>query len=189
MVEHMTQRWDQWRRGLARRRSLVAAVSLWMMVTIGAEPAVAHHDEGWQRYGGAESLALVSAAPNPARCGAAPNLELSFEGQGADTAGGAFTVVSSACQNMATGEVFDLEAVDSYFGGDSVTITSESFYLVPNLQTCTAANDGPVRYEVSAGTGLFAGVEGRGKYDIVINDVGCSGTAAPAFVSFRGKLR
>lgn len=183
----MKTRWDSWRHALVARRTAAAFALLLLAGTIGSASA---DDEGeWQKYNGAESLSLVSVAPNPARCGAAPNFELTFAGEGVDTAGGAFTVVSSACQNTATGEVFDLVAVDTYFTGDSVTITSEPFFLVPNPQTCTSANDGPVRYEVGNGTGIFAGIEGRGRYDLVLNDPACSGALTPAFVSFRGKIR
>ncbi|MEX1366621.1 MAG: hypothetical protein AB1Z98_26080 [Nannocystaceae bacterium] len=156
-------------------------------------PAAAGDDDddesGSQRYNGAETLNLVGVAPNPARCGAAPVFELSFEGEGVDTAGGAFEVTASACQNTATGEVFDLVAIDTYFTGDSVTIRSDPFFLVPDPQTCLSANDGRVKYDIDGGTGAFAGARGGGRYDIVINDPACSGSLTPAFVSFRGRIK
>ncbi len=162
--------------------------------TIGPNPvwASTEVDDGdgeAQRYKGSETLDVVSAGPNPARCGAAPNIEVVFEGSGIDTAGGIFTVVSSACQNVATGEVFDLVATDTYASGDSITIESDPFFLVFDPQTCVSSNVDPVRYRIAGGTGAFAGAKGGGRFDIASNDPNCNGELAPAFVWFRGRIR
>ena len=151
-----------------------------------------HHDDDdddAQRYKGSETLVLVSVAPNAARCGNYPNFEATFEGSGIDTAGGVFTVVSTGCQNIANGRVFDLVAVDSYASGDSVTIEAEDFFLVFDAQTCVSSNVDPVRYRIAGGTGAFAGASGGGKFDFASNDPACNGELAPAFVWFQGKVR
>src|SRR4029079_6140693 len=55
-------------------------------------------------YKGTASLDVVAVPPSPGRCGNAPNMELTFEGCGLDTAGGITSIESPACQNLATGE-------------------------------------------------------------------------------------
>lgn len=158
---------------------------------LGANVVSAGHDDDdeAQRYKGSESLALVSVAPNLERCGDFPNFEAVFEGQGIDTAGGVFTVTASGCQNVATGLVFDLTAVDTYANGDTVNIVADEFYFVFDPQTCVSTNDEPVRYWIDGGTGAFAGADGGGKFEIASNDPSCNGVLAPAFVWFRGRVR
>lgn len=143
------------------------------------------------KYNGAETLILVSVVPNLDRCGADPNtFEAQFTGEGIDTAGGSFTVVSSGCQNIAIGEVFDLTAVDTYATGDSVTIAApEPFFLVFNPETCVSANLEPVKYKIVSGTGAFANAKGGGRFDLISNDPNCNGETVPSFVSFRGRIR
>jgi hypothetical protein len=61
-------------------------------------------------YKGASAFDPAGAGPNVARCGVFPeNIELSFTGQGVDTEGGFNTAVFSACANVTTNTVFDLE--------------------------------------------------------------------------------
>lgn len=145
-------------------------------------------DQDGPGYKGTASLDLISVAPNPARCGAAPNMEVVFEGSGLDTAGGITSIESSACQNLETGEVFDLVAVDTYAGGDTINIVSDSFYFVLDPETCVSTNIDPVEFDVDGGTGIFAGIEGGGLYDISFNDPTCNGVVTPAFIAFRGYL-
>jgi len=158
------------------------------VLLLGASPVSASH-QGAMAYKGAETLELVSVAPNVARCGAAPNVEATFEGQGIDTAGGVFTVDASGCQNPTTGQIFDLVAVDSYATGDSVTIAASSFFLVFDPQICVSATAGPVAYTVAGGTGAFAGATGGGVFEFISNDPSCSGVLAPAFVAFAGFIQ
>jgi len=160
-----------------------------LVLGTNAVPAHADDDDEALPYKGSETLALVSVAPNPARCGDFPNFEAVFEGSGIDTAGGVFTVVSSGCQNIQTGYVFDLVAVDTYANGDSVNIVADDFFFVFDPQTCVSSNADPVRYWIDGGTGAFAGATGRGKFDIASNDPSCNGVVAPSFVWFRGKVR
>lgn len=188
------------RRGVSRGSSWLDTPRQWLRVSglttlgliaalgLGAGPVNA----GWgdyEKYKGAETLDLVSVGVNEARCGAPPNFEAVFEGEGIDTAGGVFTVVSSGCQNIATGEVFDLTAVDTYANGDSVTIEAEDFTLVFDPQTCASSNVWPVFYDIAGGTGAFAGAQGYGTFDFASNDPACNGEIAPAFVWFKGKIK
>lgn len=163
------------------------------VVLLGASAVSAHgggdDDDEAQRYKGSETLVLVSVAPNAARCGDYPNFEATFEGSGIDTAGGIFTVVSSGCQNIATGQVFDLVATDTYATGDAVSIEADDFFLVFDPQTCVSSNVDPVRYRIAGGSGAFAGATGGGKFDFASNDPSCNGELAPAFVWFHGKVR
>lgn len=170
------------------RVSSLTTLGLIAALGLGAGPVNAGWG-GYEKYKGAESLDLVSVGVNEARCGAPPNFEAVFEGEGIDTAGGVFTVVSSGCQNIATGEVFDLIAVDTYANGDSVTIEAGSFSLVFDPQTCASANVAPVFYEIAGGTGAFSGAQGCGTFDFVSNDPACNGEIAPAFVWFNGKIK
>lgn len=137
-------------------------------------------------YKGSETLELVSVGPNLARCGAHPNVEAQFEGDGIDTSGGVFSVESSGCQNVATGEIFDLVAVDTYVDGSSVQIDAASFTLVFDPATCVSTNALPVFYVVSNGTGQFAGAGGFGLFEFASNDPNCNGELAPSYVWFRG---
>jgi hypothetical protein len=171
------------------RVSALLALGVMTSLGLGTNAVTAHASGNSQRYKGSESLALVSVAPNPERCGDFPNFEAIFEGMGIDTAGGVFTVTSSACQNVATGLVFDLVATDTYASGDSVEIVADDFYLVFDPQTCVSSNDQPVRYWIDGGTGAFAGASGGGKFDIASNDPSCNGVLAPAFVWFGGKIK
>jgi len=139
-------------------------------------------------YKGTASLDIVSVAPNPGRCGAAPNMELMFEGSGLDTAGGITSIESSACQNLETGEVFDLVATDTYPDGDTINIVSDSFFFVLDPDTCVSTNIDPVDFDVDGGTGIFAGAWGSGEYDISFNDPACNGVITPAFIAFKGNL-
>lgn len=177
------QRINTWSRTIG-----LASASITATLLLGAGP-VSASGGGQLHYKGAETLELVSVGPNPARCGAAPNFEAVFEGEGIDTAGGIFTVVSSGCQNIETGEVFDLVAVDTYASGDSVTIEAASFLLVFDPQTCASSNVAPVPYTIAGGTGAFAGATGGGKFDFASNDPNCNGEIAPAYVWFRGKIK
>jgi hypothetical protein len=145
-----------------------------------------HHDD--PGYKGTASLNVIAVAPNPERCGDPPTFELTFEGSGLDTAGGITSIEASACQNVATGEVFDLVAVDTYPDGDTINIVSDSFYFVLDPETCVSTNIHPVRFDVDGGTGIFEGIAGGGKYDIAFNDPSCNGEVTPAFISFRGHL-
>lgn len=106
-----------------------------------------------------------------------------------DTIGGQFDVISSACQNTVTNEVFDLVAVDTYVLGGSVEISSAPFILVPNPETCISTNEQPVKYILTGGPGIFANAIGKGKYDIAVPDPACSGVVAPAIVWFKGKIK
>lgn len=164
-------------------------VGLAATLLLGTSPALADDDDEAQRYKGSETLDLVSVGLNPARCGEAPNFEAMYEGFGIDTAGGVFTVVSSGCQNIATGEVFDLVAVDTYANGDSMNIEADSFFLVFDPMTCVSSNIDPVRYRIKGGTGAFAGAKGGGRFEIASNDPSCNGEISPAFVWFRGRIR
>lgn len=152
-----------------------------------------HHDgdddDGAPDFGykGSAALSLISVSENVERCGSAPVVELTFEGAGIDTAGGNTTIESSACQNTATGEVFDLVAVDTYASG-SVNIASETFFLVFNPETCASSSLESVRFDVDGGTGAFAGASGGGKFDIALNDPSCNGEVTPAYVWFRGHI-
>ena len=145
--------------------------------------------EGWPTlapYKGSETLELLSVAPNPARCGGFPNFEAQFAGQGIDTAGGIFDVEASGCQNIETGEVFDLVAVDTYADGSSVTIVTFSFTLGLDPDTCVSTNSLPVFYTVGEGTGEFAGTTGFGVFEFASNEPTCSGEVTPAYVWFTG---
>lgn len=166
----------------------MATVGLGAALLLSAGP-VAADDHGNLQYKGSETLELVSVGLNEARCGKAPNFEAVFEGEGIDTAGGVFTVVSSGCQNIATGEVFDLVAVDTYANGDSVTIEASSFYLVFDPQICASSNVDSAHYEIAGGTGAFAGASGSGVFELASNDPSCNGEVAPAYVWFRGKIK
>lgn len=177
------QRISTWSRTIGLASASVAAALL-----LGSGP-VAANGNGNLKYKGAETLELVSVGLNPARCGDAPNFEAVFEGEGIDTAGGVFSVVSSGCQNIVTGEVFDLVATDTYANGDSVTIEASSFFLEFDPQTCASANDGAVPYIIAGGTGAFAGATGGGTFDFANNDPNCNGEIAPAYVWFRGKIK
>jgi hypothetical protein len=159
------------------------------VVSGGQEDDDDDDDDEAQRYKGSETLELVSVAPNLARCGDVPNFEAVFEGSGIDTAGGVFTVVSSGCQNIATGLVFDLVATDTYANGDSVNIEADPFFLVFDPQICVSSNVDPVRYKIKGGTGAFAGAKGGGKFDFASNDPNCNGQLSPSFVWFKGKIR
>lgn len=150
---------------------------------------MANNGNGHTKYKGSESLNLISVGIDLDRCGDFPNFEAVFEGQGIDTAGGLFSVVSSGCQNIETGEVFDLVAVDTYANGDSVTIEASSFFLEFDPQTCASATVDPVHYTIAGGTGSFAGVMGHGKFEFASNDSACNGEIAPAFVWFHGKYK
>lgn len=146
--------------------------------------------ESVKKYKGSETLSFVSAAPNPGRCGSSPTaIEAQFQGQGIDTAGGTFTVVASGCQNIATGEVYDLRAIDTYNAQDSVTIVTDNFFLKLNPQTCISANGKPVDYIISSGTGAFANVRGGGTFNFVSNDPNCNGEFVPGFVFFEGIIK
>ncbi len=142
--------------------------------------------QGALKYKGAESLELVSVAPNLARCGDFPNFEAHFIGEGIDEAGGLFTATSSGCQNVATGEVFDLTAVDTYADGSTVNIVAGSFTLSFNPATCASSNTSPILYFIDGGTGQFAGASGVGLFNFLSNDPSCNGELAPAFVYFEG---
>lgn len=178
------------------RKAGMLVTGLTTVVLLGTSAVSAHggggdddDDDEAQRYKGSETLELVSVAPNTARCGDFPNFEATFEGSGIDTAGGVFTVVSSGCQNIATGQVFDLVATDTYANGDTMSIEADDFFLVFDPQTCASSNVEPVRYRIAGGSGAFAGARGGGKFDFASNDQGCNGELAPAFVWFRGRVR
>lgn len=141
---------------------------------------------GGEFYKGSEALDLVAVAPNPARCGDFPNFEAQFEGQGIDTAGGIFDVTASGCQNIQTGKVFDLVAVDTYADGSTVTIEASTFFFQFDPSTCVSTNALPVPYEIADGTGQFATVTGGGFFNIANNDPSCNGEIAPGFVWFGG---
>jgi hypothetical protein len=134
-------------------------------------------------------LTVAGVAPNVARCGAFPNVEVQFTGQGTDTGGGPFTSAASACQNIVTNEVFDLISVDTYWTGSSITILSEPFVLMLNPATCLATNSSPVKYTLPGGTGIFANSIGEGRYHIYVTDASCSGVTLPAQVAFEGKIK
>ncbi len=169
--------------------TISAVLSLIMSATFFPNTAFAGNGNGNQEHKGASMLTIVSVMPNPARCGVA-NVELHFEGEGTDTGGGAFSSVASACQNPATNEVFDLESVDTYvLTGDSITILSDPFLLVPDPATCLATNDKPVPYTLPSGTGAFANATGQGVYHIYVTDPACSGVVLPALVAFNGKIK
>jgi hypothetical protein len=177
------------------RISGLLTVGLAASLALSTSPASADDDDDDEgeanalRYKGSETLALVSVGLNLERCGDVPNFEAVFEGSGIDTAGGLFTVTSSGCQNVATGLVFDLMAVDTYANGDSVNIVADSFYLVLDPQTCVSTNVDPVRYSIDGGTGAYADARGGGKFDFASNDPSCNGVPAPAYVWFRGRIR
>ncbi len=151
-------------------------------------PASAFGGGAWggTPYKGSETLELVSVAPNPERCGEFPNFEAHFSGEGIDTSGGVFTVDSSGCQNISTGEVFDLTAVDIYADGSSVNIQAASFTLGFDPDTCVSTNAYPVFYVVAGGTGEFAEASGFGWFEFASNDPACNGEMAPSYVWFRG---
>ncbi len=163
---------------------LVGGVGAALLLT--ANPAAA----GGKKidYRGAATLSLIAVGPNVARCGAAPNLELTFEGSGIDLAGGITTIESSACQNPATGQVFDLEATDTYAGGDTISLSADTFFLEFNPETCASGNTQSVRFEIDGGTGIYANIEGDGKFEMALNDPNCNGQFTPAYVWFKGKL-
>jgi hypothetical protein len=146
------------------------------------------HDSQELDYRGAATLFVVSVGLDPDRCGDAPSFEITFEGSGIDTAGGITTIESSACQNTATGEVFDLVAVDTYADGDSLNIVSDSFFLVFDPETCVSTNVHPVHFSLDGGTGAWEGASGGGRYDIALNDPNCNGEVTPAFVWFGGRV-
>jgi hypothetical protein len=164
----------------------LATAALVVAGLLAAPPAFA---DGTQEHRGASMLTVVGVEANVARCGAFPNVEVQFTGQGSDTGGGPFTSAASACQNLATNEVFDLISVDTYWTGDSITILSEPFVLVLNPATCLATNPSPVKYTLPGGTGIFANAIGQGKYHIYVTDAACSGVTLPAQVAFEGKIK
>ncbi len=169
-----------------RLKTLVGSVLL-LGGAVAASPAQAGN--GAQKYKGSVALNVVSVAPNIPRCGEAPNVEAQFQGGGLDTGGGLVTVDATGCQNLDTGEVFDLIAVDTYADGNSINIVADSFFLVPNPQTCVSSNAEPVRFWIDGGTGLFDGATGGGKFDFATNDPGCNGEVEPAFIWFKGKIK
>jgi hypothetical protein len=169
-----------------RLPTLVAAA----LVVAGLFAAAPAFGDRTQEHRGASMLTVAAVAPNIARCGAfPPNVEVQFTGQGTDTGGGPFTSAASACQNVITNEVFDLISVDTYWTGDSITILSEPFFLVPNPTTCLATNPSPVKYSLPGGTGIFANAIGSGTYHIYVTDPVCSGVTLPAQVAFEGKIK
>ena len=142
-------------------------------------------------YKGGSTFNLVSAGPNVARCGPAPeNIELNFEGSGIDTEGGYNTAVFSACTNTTTNLVFDLKATDTYFQtGDQVFIEGDPFVLAPNLANCSASNAHGVPFRVAGGTGGHAGATGHGRFNIYSNLTPCNGQTPPSQVSFDGVIK
>ncbi|MCX4243309.1 hypothetical protein [Paraliomyxa miuraensis] len=145
-------------------------------------------DQAAQPYKGATALNVVSIGPNEDRCGPLPNLEAVFEGAGVDTGGGIVSVSASGCQNIETGEIFDLMAVDTYANG-TINIVADPFFLVPNPQTCVSSNDQPVKFDIDGGTGVFDGARGGGKFDFAFNDPNCNGQVAPTYIWFKGKIK
>ena len=53
---------------------------------------------------------------------------------------------------------------------------------------CTATNREPVRFDVTGGTGAYAGARGGGSYDLAFTLPTCPGPQAPVHVWFRGHL-
>jgi hypothetical protein len=144
---------------------------------------------GMTAWKGAETLTPVALAPNLRRCGAPPNMEGRFLGNGIDTAGGAYVVSASGCLNLQSLRVFDLEATDTYVGtGDQVLIDPADFDLVLDRKTCVAANAEPVAFGVKGGSGSFAGASGGGSFDFVMNHPVCNGLVLPVHISFHGSL-
>lgn len=165
------------------------AVGLAASALLDPNAVSASNNQNINDYKGAATLFVVSVGPNAERCGDAPVFEVIFEGSGIDTAGGITTIESSACQNVATGEVFDLVAVDTYANGDTVIIESDTFFLELDPDTCTSTNTEKVHFDIGGGTGTYANATGGGKYDIALNDPNCNGVVTPAYIWFRGKLR
>jgi hypothetical protein len=169
--------------------TLGVSSALLVGTVIAAVPAFADSALGTQEHRGASMLNVVAVVPNPDRCGPfPPNVELQFTGEGTDTGGGPFTSVASACQDTATGAVFDLQSVDTYAAGGSITILSEPFILAPGGAPCLATNDKPVKYTLPGGTGAFAQATGEGTYNIYVTLPGC-GVGLPALVAFEGKIK
>ena len=139
---------------------------------------------------GASALTLVSAGPNPARCGPFPqNVEVIFSGGGIDTGGGMFSSAASTCTNTTTGEIFDLKATDTYQTGDSIFIETDAFTPVLNPATCVSTNSQAVGFRVAGGTGVYAGATGQGRFHLATNEPTCNGLLAPGRVSFEGVLQ
>ena len=170
--------------GVLRKRNCAVILAA---AVIGATGVASADRPGWK---GAETFSPVAIGPNPARCGVFPrHLEAHFVGSGIDTRGGPFAVRASGCLDTEANVLFDLEATDTYLGtGDSLRIAPADVPLDVNPATCTATNRAPVRFDVTGGTGAYAGAEGGGTYDLAFTLPTCPGPQAPVHVWFHGHL-
>lgn len=143
---------------------------------------------------GAEKLMIVGVGTDASRCGppVQNNVVLNFAGEGLDTVLGFFTSVASACQNTETGLVSDLRAEDTNLNGDTIIVTAEDFFLIPDPETCIASiPDGSAQYTVTGDTGgAFEDWSGEGKFEIYayVTGLPCTDESVPphAYVTFSG---
>lgn len=146
---------------------------------------------------GGDSLMLTGLTPDPTRCGTpslqTPIFEARFSGTGIDTAAGAFAVTASACVDLATLRVSDLEATDRFTAGfargDTITIESDDFRFERNDASGVVYSERPVRFRVTDATGTLSGAEGHGDYEIALSWPPSGGVPQPAHIWFAGELR
>ncbi len=138
----------------------------------------------WKGYA---TFSPTGAGPNVARCGAFPQfVEVTFAGSGIDNEGGILTNSVSACTNTATGEVFDLQATDTFKSGDQIFIESDPFLQVIDPTNCAVTNSHAIGFRVAGGTGKYVGATGHGRYHIAGNDTACNSETVPNAVWFEG---
>jgi hypothetical protein len=175
--------------GAPHRRVIAAlAVAIGSAAGICAATKVVSADPPvWK---GAESLAPVAIGPDVTRCGAFPrNLEAHFAGSGIDTNGGPFSVTVSGCLDTTANVLSNLAATDTYArSGEALFIAPADTPLIIDHVTCVATNPQPVRFNVTGGTGRFAGARGTGTYEIAFTLPTCPGLPQQVFVWFRGHL-
>lgn len=154
---------------------------------IGSALTVTPASAGMKDHSGGSVLNIVGLQPNEPRCGVAPpNFEVHFAGYGMETELGPFSSVASACQNVETLQVTDLQATDTGTRG-AITYTSAPFTFTLDPVTCLMSAH-KVQYTGEGVSGDYLGGRGKGKYDIHALSPACNGVEVPAdaLVNFEG---